>query len=296
MCFRISVAFRPVLMLAVAAGMGSTHAAPYRDDITFPSATYAAHIYAYGEGSATTDVYQDELTPYADHHSVLNPATWELQNTVVRYAGSYDDYAKSTTTNDHGGTVQVDVHTNNYLASSTASLTFYFTVIGPDRDYVPISISGYGRADASSESGWDSASVSMSVNYRETGHNYFSTSTEAFGNHEGGTFSDVLNIQPNLGGALSNRVILEATTWVGIQADPFDNSGFYGGIGSAYIDPVFSIADPAVAPYYRIVIGMAPAPAAPVPEAAGGAMMFAGLGVVACALRRSRRRAEPRVG
>lgn len=270
---------------------GIAAAAPYTGNVNLPSPYYTAEVEAFGNPPALTHVVRE--------HD-LSPGDWTLVNTVQRtisydVENSYTAYASAKTSNDNLGTVSARVYTSNYRAAATASMRYWFTVVGPDAASIPIRIAGYGRADAASPNGVADAFAEFQVYYQEAGHRYASSLVERFDNHQGGNFSDVINVQPNLDFTSANIVTLTASARLGSNGD-LDPNGSYSGEGYSWVDPMFSIADPALASQYTILYGLSvvvsppppPTGGTDVPEPASWAVLLTGLGLLAgCRIRKA---------
>jgi PEP-CTERM motif len=273
---------------AIIAGYQTAHA---QSIVYLPNPEYTAELHALGsEYGFDNAIYQLPNDPYAgsgNHHGTAAPATWSVQNHRETYCCGLDTHASSTTSNAGGGSVSVSVSSNNDIASATAGIIYYFTVIGPDAPYVAVEISGYGYAEASSPNDFDFAKAEFMVSYTDPRTGSFAEAVDTFGNHEHGAFSETIYVKPNVNyytGA--PQVLLSAATSVGSSDLNIMDLG-YGGEGRAYIDPVFKIADPALASLYTFV-GVpfdATAPA-PVPEPATWALMMLGFSMTGYMMRR----------
>jgi len=281
--------------------MASAQTLPY-----LPRNEYRAAVSAYGEGGTGGSIYQDVplyLNEYNNHYHVRNPSDWEVQGTALRYLGyppeqqPFEQIARTTTSDANNGTINIFVKSDAFQADASASIQYYFTLIGPDADYVPITITGYADATVKTiEPGWARGGAEFRVDYRDPlNGNGLTDSTVKFANGTRGDFSVTINVKPNLSyynGA--PRITLSAFAGVGgtdcnhtIEPQPC------AGSGNVMIDPFFEIADPALAALYKIVgydgrVLSGPAgPVAPsVPEPATWAMMIGGLGLVGTSLRR----------
>jgi hypothetical protein len=240
-------------------------------------AEYTATLGAFG-GPDVTQGYEQNY----------HPASLSTSGVVYRWANggptAYTASASSTTSNAHNGSVSVSAQTQNFGAGAHAGILYYFTVVGPDADYVPITISGYGKAEASSLSGWAGADARFRVNYYDAFNHTNASVTENIANHEHRDFSNTINVKPNQSGRGSGSISLFAEAYAGTNSD-FSPDGYYAGSAMAYIDPLFSIADPKLAKLYKIVLGIqtdsptVPVATAPLPGSL--IMMMTALGLLA---------------
>lgn len=153
---------------------------------------------------------------------------------------------------------------------------------------MPVTISGSGSAGVKSLSGFASAYAEMRINYLDGSNNTLGSVFEPFNAGEHHDFSNVINVRPNSTSRTgAPSISLFAAAGVGNNDD--SSLGYYSGSASAFIDPLISIADPALARLYTIKIGLSevvlvpPLPSVPLPATlplfglALGAVGLAGL-------------------
>jgi MYXO-CTERM domain-containing protein len=277
------------MTLAIAASPGGAASVVY-----LPSPVYETDLHAHGSDfSGARDAVQRVGDPYAgfsaNHYHPTGPLTLSVQNHRESYCCGFDTHASSSTSNAGGGSVNVSSSSNNDSADAWARMAYYFTLTGPDAAYVDLVISGFGFAEQNSASKLGTAGSEFMVRYTDPATGFHEL-TDAFGNHERGAFSETIRIKPNIdyySGA--PEIILTAFTSSGTTGEMVKDVG-YGGAGRAYIDPIFSFADPALASLYTLV-GVPRDALLPstVPEPASWTMMVGGFGLLGVAMRRRRR-------
>ncbi len=272
---------------------------------------YSAYVGVGGDYPYTDPpIYQDITpgsAPYDSHHfSEASPATWSVKGLTYRDAGgsevqAYSSSATASTSNDHNGTVSVAVSTDLLDATATAMITYRFTIIGPDAAFIPITIACHVQTGAHNpESIYAYSKAGFQLDYIDAAHGNVSTHIkDDYGNDVNKDFSYTIDVKPNLDYAHGASILtLSAAAVVGNYACIPDIQYNCRGAGFATIDPVFSIADPALASLYTIVgiDGRAlsgpggESPPAAVPEPASWAMMVGGFGLIGSAMRRRRTR------
>jgi hypothetical protein len=282
--------------LHISLGMALTLSVPQAvaaSVVYLPNPVYEAELHAHGSDfSGAGEAFQRVGDSYAghapNHYHTTGPLSLSVENHRESYCCGFDTHASSTTSNAGGGSVSVSASSNNDIVSAWARMSYYFTVTGPDVPYVDIIISGFGFAEQSSKLG--TASSDFMVRYTDPTTGTRQQLTDAFGNHERGAFSETIRIKPNIdyyNGA--PQILLTAFTVAGNTAETIKDEG-YGGTGRAYIDPVFTFADPSLASIYTFVgVPFDASTPAGVPEPASWAMMVGGFGLVGSAMRRRQR-------
>lgn len=264
--------------------------------VYLPNPVYEAEVHAHGSDySGAGDAVQLVGDPYAccgntNHYKTTGPLTLAVDNHRESYCCGFDTHASSSTSNAGGGSVSVASSSNNDRADAWARMSYYFTVTGPGAEYVDLTISGYGFAEQNSPDKLGGAQAEFNIRYTDPTTNILTETSDVFGNHERGAFSETIRIKPNLSYYTSApQIIMTAWTSSGAPDEMLTDVG-YGGTGRAYIDPVFKFTDPALASLYTIV-GVPSDASVPsvVPEPMTWMMMIAGFGGLGVAMRRRQR-------
>jgi hypothetical protein len=236
------------LLISLLAGIDRASAAPIK---FLPPAEYTAVVVG-SEGGHQIENNRDGTD--GTTYPLYRPFTVETSGTLKAGGTDYTASAKLSLSNDHWGSVSASATTQSFSTGARGGMLYYFTVIGPDAAYVPVTVSGYGSAEADSRSGFAFASAEMRLNYLDGSTNALSSQLESFGKGQHHDFSDVINVKPNTDKATgAPSISLFAYAGAGSNDTPW---GYYSGSASASIDPIISIADPKLAALYTIEIGL----------------------------------------
>ena len=235
----------------------------------------AAHAVVTYTGYASADNFNpDNRLQDSDYGTTPAPASYGV-NVDGNVATAWNDSA-------HGGTVysyasSAGAYSTTWgftyggVASSSASVSFRVTMLGPDvPGTIPVHITASGYVNGA---GSTQASVSFVVN-PQTGGSLLVGGTSL--NSPAGNsflFDQIVGIRPNA----FFDVSLYTNTLSGGSGDP-------AGWSEAFVDPTFTIDDPAYASAYHF--DGIPSITAGVPEPATGVLAMLGLGVIGAACRR----------
>jgi hypothetical protein len=227
---------------------------------------YSAYVgaggdFAYSDPAIYQDVTPGSAPPDSHHFSEASPAAWSVKGLAYHDAGgsevqAYSSSAKASTSNDHNGTVSVAVATDLLDATATAMMTYRFTIIGPDAAFVPITIAGHVVTGAHNPASiYAYSKAGFQLDYLDAGHgNAAMHIKDDYGNDVNQDFSYTIDVKPNLDiGSGASILTLSAAAVVGNYMCRPELENICRGAGYATIDPVFSIADPALASLYTIV-------------------------------------------
>lgn len=254
-----------------------------------PVASARAQTSYFGFASADN---QDPLNRLKDSHTGTTPAP----ASYVASAGG--NFASSTTDSANGGSAESYATTVSYFspalnfnvmgsAGALGTVRYQLRLVGPVSSslLVPVRVTATGSVSGSMGG---VALATFAFNYR---NGYYS---DSIANLTGSTRGSSTVIAPTFSSSFS----VDEIVYVAPNFDLFvklDTSSESGGLAPvswarSFVDPTFSIADPALAALYRFegIPGMAAA----VPEPAQWALMLLGIGALIASARRSHRAAR----
>lgn len=222
--------------------------------ITLPFGT--AHALTDYEGRVAYGLGGDVVTAGATTHV---PASY--------WVGAGNDWAESMTHSMAGGTVSAKATSELVIAAAKARLEYRAHLAGPAGPAVPVRVIASGYADGSGIYGISSAFFALNALtplFGYVSHSY-GQPRQSF------VIDSVIMLAPNTDFIVSLMALASS-------GNPYEPALSFA---EAFVDPQF-IVDSAFASMYTVV-GL---PVTPVPEADTWAMLLAGLGLVAAAVRR----------
>ena len=258
-----------------------------------PAASARAQTSYFGFAGADN---QDPLNRLKDSHTGTTPAP----ASYVATAGG--NFASSTTDSANGGSAESYATTVSHFspalnfnvmgsAGALATVRYQFRLVGPVSSslLVPVRVMATGSVSGSMGG---VALATFAFNYRN-GYD-----SDSIANLTGSTRGSSTVIAPTFSSSFS----VDDIVYVAPNFDLFvrlDTNSASGGLAPvswarSFVDPTFSITDPALAALYRFegIPGMA----APVPEPAPWALMLLGIGALSGLRHRHRKLARQGVG
>ena len=201
----------------------------------------------------------------------------------------------ASATAEHGGTVRASASTADEQIGSYAGIYYEFQIEAKPGAVLPALVPLRVQASGSTGSdGWAVATISFGFAYRQQPHGavsniYQYTGVQSAVNQSpvvfGGNGSIYVDEWAEIAPYTPIIVSMSARAGAGIGMLGLDHDKDEYGTGSAWVDPVFTVA-----PEYRNLVNIVGVPVAAVPEPATWAMSLAGLLALGALLRRQRRR------
>ena len=199
----------------------------------------------------------------------------------------------ASATAEHGGTVRATASTADEKIGSYAGIYYEFQIEAKPGAVLPALVPLLVQASGSTGSeGWAGASIAFSFSYRqvprgEVSSIYRYTGVQSAVDQEpivfGGNGSIYVNEWAEIAPYTPIIVSMSARAGAGTDEVGIDRYKDQYGTGSAWVDPVFTVA-----PEYRNLVNIVGVPVAAVPEPATWAMSLAGLLALGALLRRRR--------